>query len=79
MWTADLSVRTGGLNTGRVYTGSGKIWVRCISGSGKIQAGVFRFYGFRINTTDLERLFLVISFFVKIKNSAYLLLNIIRI
>jgi len=27
----------GGLNTGRVYTGSGKIQVRCISGLGKIR------------------------------------------
>ena len=71
----DLSVRAGGLNTDRVYTGSDKIRVGCISGSGEIRAGVFRFYGFRINPTSLERLFL--SFFVKIKNSAYLLLKII--
>jgi len=32
-----LSVRGFGLNTGRVYTGSGKIRVGCISGLGKIQ------------------------------------------
>jgi len=34
---ADLSVRAGGLNTGRLHTGLGKIWVRCISGSCKIR------------------------------------------
>jgi len=38
--TLDLSIRAGGLNTGRVYTGSGKIRVGCTSGSGKIRAGV---------------------------------------
>ena len=59
----DLSVRAGGLNTGRVYTGSSKIRIGCISGSGKIRAGVFRFYGFRINPTGLERLFLSYFFF----------------
>ena len=41
MILVDLSIRPGGLNTSRVYTGSGKIQVGCISGSGKIRAGVF--------------------------------------
>ena len=63
----DLSVRVDGLNTGRVYTGSGKIRVGYISGSGKIRAGVFRFYGFRINPTDLERPFLGYFFFCQNK------------
>ena len=35
----DLSVRAGGLNTGRVYKGSGKIRVGCILGSGIIRVG----------------------------------------
>jgi len=39
----DLSVRKGGLNIGRVYSGSGKIRVECISGSSKIHAGIFQF------------------------------------
>ena len=33
----ELSVRAGVLNTGREYSGSGKIRVGCISGSGRIQ------------------------------------------
>ena len=37
----DLSVRTGGLNTSQVYSGSDKIYVKCVSISGKIQAGDF--------------------------------------
>ena len=53
----DLSVRVGGLNTDRVYLGLGKIQIGCISSSGKIRAGVFRFYGFQINPTGLGRLF----------------------
>jgi len=69
----------GRVNTDLVYTGSGKIRVGCILGSGKIRAGKFRFYRFRINPTGLERPFLGCFFFVKIKNSAYLLLKIIRI
>jgi len=59
--------------------GSGKIRVGCISGSGKLRAGVFQFYGFRIYPTGLECLFLSYFFFIKIKNSAYLLLKIICI
>ena len=66
-----------GLNTGQVYTGSGKIWVECISGSDKIRvgcirirkkhgSGIFRFYGFRINPTGLVRLFL--GYFVFCRN-----------
>ena len=35
----DLSVRAGGLNTGWVYTGSGKIRAGYISSSGKILVG----------------------------------------
>ena len=53
----DLSISTDGSNTGRVYSGSSKIRVGCILGSGKMRAGVFRFYEFRINPTSLKRLF----------------------
>ena len=53
----DLSIRADGSNTGRVYSGSGKIRVGCISGSGKIREGIFQFYGFQINPTGLKRLF----------------------
>jgi len=35
----DLLVRTGGLNTGRVYLDSDKIRVGCVSGSGRIPVG----------------------------------------
>ena len=52
--SVDLSVRAGGLNTGQMYSGSGKIRVGCISDSGKIQVGVFRFYEFRINPTAVS-------------------------
>jgi len=62
----DLSVWTDGLNTDRVYSGSGKIWVRCILGSGKIRAGVFQLYKFRINPTGLEGLSLCYFFFLQI-------------
>ena len=64
----DLSVRKGGLNIGRVYSGSGKIRVECISGSGNTRADVFRFYGFWINTTGLERLFSGLFFFCQNQN-----------
>ena len=63
MLYVDPSIWAGGLNTGRVYTGSGIIRVGYILGSGKIRAGVFRFYGFRINPTGLERLFQSYFFF----------------
>jgi len=43
------------------------MWVRCISSSGKIQASVFRFCGFRVNPTGLERLFISYFSFFKIK------------
>ena len=59
----DLSVQAGAKNTSRVYWGSGKIRIKCISSSGKMRAGVFRFYGFRINPTGLERLFCELFFF----------------
>ena len=69
----DLPVWTGVLNTGRVYTGSGKIWVGCISDSGKIRVG-------RISILRVQRTFFwLFLFFVKIKNSAYLLLKVIRV
>jgi len=64
----DLSIQTGGANTDRVHSGSYKIWIGCISGSGKIKAGVFQFYRFRINPTDLKRFFSeLFLFFIKIK------------
>ena len=63
----DLLIQAGESNTGRVYSGSGKIRVGCISGSGKIWAGVFWFYGFRINPSDLERLFYELFFLCKNK------------
>ena len=40
----DLSIQAGGLNMGWVY-----------SSLGKIQAAIFRLYGFWINSTGLER------------------------
>ena len=61
--SADLSIRAGGLNMDQVYSNSGKIRVKCISGSGKIRVGVFQFYGFRINPTGLEHLFCELFFF----------------
>ena len=79
MRVVDLSIRAGGSNTGRVYSGSGKIRVGCISSSGKLRAGILRFYGFRINPTGLKRLFNELFFFVKTKNSSYLLLKIVSI
>jgi len=76
----DLSVQASGQNMGQVYTDSGKIRGRYISGSVKIRVGCISVLlvsdqpnGFR---TPFRGLFL---FFVKIKNSAYLLLKIIRI
>jgi len=76
----DLSIRAGGLNTGRVYSCSGKIRVECISNSDKIRAVVFRFYGFQIHPTGLKRLFSeLFLFFVKIKKLTYLLLKIVCI
>jgi len=70
----DLSVRASRLNTSRVYTGLGKIRIGCISDLGKIRAGVFRFYGFRINPTGLERLFPGLFLFLskKIEHIYYL-------
>ena len=50
-----------------VYTGSDKILVGYISGLGKIRAGVFRFYGYRINPTGLEHIFLGYFFFCQNK------------
>ena len=41
----------------------------------KIQAGVFRFYEFRVNLMGLELLFSELFVFVKIKISAYLFLK----
>jgi len=70
----DLSVRAGGLNTGRVYTGSDKIRVGCISGLGKIWIGCIlalqvsdQSNGFKINPTGLERLFQGYFFFYQNK------------
>ena len=76
----DLAVRAGGLNTSRVYTDSGKIRVRCISSSGKIRAGVFRFLRVSDQPNGFRALFPELFLFSsKIKNSAYLLLKIIHI
>ena len=74
----DLSIRAGGLNTSRVYAGSGKIRVGCISGSSKIRIGCISVLqvsdqadGFR---APFPGLFL---FLPKMKNSEYLFLKII--
>ena len=71
-------VSTGG-RVKYLYSSLDKISVGCISGSGKIRAGVFRFYGFRIKSTGLEQLFYELFFFFKIKHSEYLLLKIVII
>jgi len=67
----DLSVRAGGLNTGRMCTGSGKIRIGCIL----VLRVYFGFMNFG-STQQVESAFSwVISFFVK-KNSAYLYLKL---
>jgi len=59
----DLSIQASGLTTSRVYSNSGKIRVGWVLGSGEIQAGVFRFYGFLVYPTGLEFPFRELFFF----------------
>ena len=49
----DLSIWTGKLSMGRVYSNSDKIQVKCISGLGKIWVSIFRLHGFQIDPTSL--------------------------
>ena len=60
-WPTRLLVRpvisAGGLNTGKTYLVLGKMQIGCILHSGKIEADVFRFYGFWVNPRGLECLF----------------------
>jgi len=75
----DTLVWVGGLNTGSLYSDSGKIQIGCILSSGKIRTGVFQFYGFWVNQMCLEHLLVSYFSFVKIKILAYLLLKTVCI
>ena len=55
-------VSTGG-RVKYLYSSLDKISVGCISGSGKIRAGVFRFYGFWVDPTDLGCIFFELFLF----------------
>jgi len=77
MLKLDLSVRAGMLIIGQFYLGSSKVQIGCISSSDKIRADVFQYYGFRINTTDLEHPFLGYFSFCHNQNSTYLLFKIV--
>ena len=64
-----LSIRTGGSNIESGVFGFCKIRVGRVSGSGKMLAGVFQFYGFQINPMGLKCLFSELFLFLsKSKN-----------
>ena len=71
----DPSVRADGLNTDRLYSDSGKIWIGCISGSGKIRIECISILWISYQPNGFRAPFLMLFFFVKIKNLTFLLLK----